>query len=282
MVRKEAVMSVEPIAVATGAVVHPTAIVERGAELGAGVEIGPFCIIGAGARLEDGVKLMSHVQVMGRTHLGPGCEVWPFAVLGGAPQIANYSDSDTQLVIGANCVIREHVTMHRGSSRGAGVTIVGGDCLFMAAAHVAHDCRVGDNAIFANNATIGGHCKVGDYAFLGGLSAVHQYTRVGQHAFIGGLAPVVADVIPYGMIANDGYLDGLNVIGLRRRGFTREQIHDMRAAYRLLFAEEGTLQERLDDVATLFAQSAEAMQLVAFVREDSQRPLCLPRSRRAP
>jgi UDP-N-acetylglucosamine acyltransferase len=269
-------MNMETKIVATDAKIHPTAIVERGAEIGAGVEIGPYCIVGAQARLAAGVRLISHVQVMGRTAIGEGCQVWPFAVLGGMPQFADYTDADTDLIIGPRCVIREHVTLHRGSTRGRGITRIGADCLFMVASHAAHDCQVGDHVIFANNASAAGHCQIGDYAFLGGLVGVHQWTRIGKHAFIGGVVPVVADVIPYGMVSNAGVLDGLNVVGLKRRGFTREQIHDLRAAYRLLFAEEGTLAERLEDVAALFASSPEAQEIVEFIRADAQRPLCKP------
>lgn len=262
--------------------IHPTAIVDRGVELGRDVEIGPYCIVSGAVRLGEGVRLVSHAQVLGRTTIGAGCEIWPFAVIGGPPQIANYQDTDTALTIGEKCVIREHVTMHRGSSRGQGLTSVGANCLFMVGSHVAHDCRVGDNAIFANNASVGGHCQIEDYVFLGGLCALHQFTRVGKHAFVGGVVPVTADVIPYGMVSNTGYLDGLNVVGLRRRGFTREQIHDLRAAYRLVFAEEGTLQERLDDATELFAQRPEVMEIIKFIRDDAQRPLLMPSSRRLP
>lgn len=262
--------------------IHPTAIVDRAAQLGRGVEIGPYCIVSGPVKLGDGVRLKSHAQVMGKTDIGTNAEIWPFAVIGGAPQIANYQDTDTTLTVGANAVIREHVTMHRGSSRGHGHTKIGANCLFMVGSHVAHDCAVGDNVIFANNASVGGHCQIEDFVFLGGLCALHQYTRVGKHAFVGGVVPVTADVIPYGMISNAGYLEGLNVIGLRRRGFSREQIHDLRAAYRLVFAEEGTLQERLDDATELFAHRPEVMDIIAFIRADAQRPLCMPASRRLP
>ena len=269
-------MSVEPIAAAKPVIIHPTALVERGAELGVGVEIGPYCIVSAKARLGNNVRLISHAQVMGRTTIGANTEVWPFAVLGGAPQFANYEDADTDLIIGERNVLREHVTLHRGSTRGRGTTRIGNDCLFMVASHAAHDCQVGDHVIFANNASAAGHCQIGDYAFLGGLVGVHQWTRIGKHAFIGGVVPVVADVIPYGMVSNAGVLDGLNVVGLRRRDFSREQIHDLRAAYRMLFAEEGTLAERLEDVASLFSGSKEAIEIVDFIRADAQRPLCKP------
>jgi UDP-N-acetylglucosamine acyltransferase len=168
--------------------------------------------------------------------------------------------------------------MNRGTVRGGGVTTVGDDGYFMNGSHVGHDCTVGDRVIFASNATLGGHVHVGEQVIIGGLAAVHQFCRVGRHAFVGGLAAVVADVIPYGSVVGvHAHLGGLNIIGLKRRGFSREQIHDMRGAYRMLFAEEGTLQERLEDVAERFAAVAEVMEIVDFVRAESARPLCLPR-----
>jgi UDP-N-acetylglucosamine acyltransferase len=154
---------------------------------------------------------------------------------------------------------------------------VGSDGLFMVGTHIAHDCVVGDHVVMANNATLGGNVQLGDHVWMGGLSAVHQHTRVGPHAFIGGLAPVTKDVIPYGLVGNDAHLEGMNLVGLKRRGFSREAIHDLRAAYRLLFAEEGTLQERVDDLASVFGGSAEVMHVVEFIRADANRPLCQPR-----
>jgi UDP-N-acetylglucosamine acyltransferase len=259
--------------------IHPTAIVDPGAELGADVTIGPWCLVEAGAVIGDGCRLRNNVTICAGTTLGARCDVHAYAVLGGPPQDLSYKGEPTTLVIGADCTMREHVTMNRGTARSRGVTTVGPGGYFMAASHVAHDCIVGEKAIFANNATLGGHVTIGEQVIMGGLSAVHQNTRVGRHAFGGGLAAVVADVIPYGSVVGvHAHLAGLNVIGLKRRGFSREQIHDMRAAYRLLFAEEGTLQERLEDVAQLFAHRAEAMEIVDFVRAESARPLCLPRS----
>ncbi len=259
--------------------IHPTALVDPGAEIGADVSIGPWCLIEAGAVIGDGCQLLNNVTICAGTTLGPRCTVHAYAVLGGPPQDLSYRGEPTTLVVGADCTMREHVTMNRGTARSRGVTTVGAGGYFMVASHVAHDCIVGEKVIFANNATLGGHSVIGEQVIMGGLSAVHQNTRVGRHAFVGGLAAVVADVIPYGSVVGvHAHLAGLNVIGLKRRGFSREQIHDMRAAYRLLFAEEGTLQERLEDVAQLFAHRAEAMEIVDFVRAESARPLCLPRS----
>jgi UDP-N-acetylglucosamine acyltransferase len=257
--------------------IHPTAIVEDGAVLADDVEIGPYCIVGPKVTLHAGVRLLSHVCIEGVTELGEGTEVHPFARLGGAPQHLAHKGEDTRLVVGKRNIIREHATMHTGTAGGSGVTVVGDEGLYMVGSHVAHDCVVGDKVVLANNATLGGHVKVGDYVFLGGLSAVHQHTRVGRYTFVGGLAAVTKDVIPYGSVwGNHARLEGLNLVGLKRRGMPRETINDLRTAFRLLFAPEGTFQERLDDVARVFAASPEVSEIVTFIRSDSGRPLCLP------
>ncbi len=259
------------------AVVHPTALVDPAAELADDVEVGPFCIVGPGARLGARVRLVSHVVIEGDTTLGEDTAVHSFAVLGGAPQHLAHKGEPTRLVIGARNVIREHVTMHTGTVAGGGVTRVGSDSLYMVASHVAHDCVVGDNVTFANNATLGGHVHVGDGVFMGGLCAAHQYTRIGRFAFIGGVSAVTKDVIPFGSVWGvHAHLEGLNLVGLKRRGFSREAIGSLRASYRLLFGPEGTFQERLEDVARVFSASPEVREIVDFVRADASRPLCLP------
>ena len=256
---------------------HPTAIVHDGAKLGADVEIGPYSIVGAHVTLGDGVRLQSHVIIEGETEIGEGCVVHPFANLGGPPQHTAHKGELTRLVIGARNMIREHVTMHTGTVSGRGVTVVGSDGLFMAGSHVAHDCIVGNNVVLANCATLGGHVHMADFVFMGGLAAAHQFSRIGRYSFIGGLAAVTKDVIPFGSVwGNHAHLEGLNLVGLRRRGFAREQINELRAAYRLLFADEGTFQERLADVAETYAASPEVMEIVNFIQADANRPLCLP------
>ncbi len=257
--------------------IHPTAIVSPGAQLGQDVEIGAFCTVGPRVQLADGVRLVSHVVVEGATSVGTGTTVHPFAVLGGAPQHLAHKGEDTRLVIGERNVIREHVTMHTGTIGGGGVTTVGSDSLYMVGAHVAHDCVVGDRVTFANNATLGGHVVIGDFVFMGGLCAVHQFTRIGRYSFVGGGGVVTKDIIPYGSVwGNHAHLEGLNLVGLKRRGFTREAINALRAAYRLLFADEGTFQERLDDVVEAHAGTPEVMEIVDFIRAEANRPLCLP------
>ncbi len=258
--------------------IHPSAFVDAKAEIGKEVEIGPGCVVGPHVTLGDRTRLIAHVYIETHTAIGKDCVIHPFAGLGGPPQDLSYKNEPTRLEIGDNNVIREHATIHRGTVRGRSVTTIGQNCLIMGNCHIAHDCLVGDNVIMAQTSTIGGHVRVGDFAFLSGLSGVHQYCRVGRHAFVGASALMTTDLIPYGLaVGNHAHLSGLNVVGLKRRGFTREQIHDLRAAYRLLFAEEGTFQERIEDAAQLYADNPEVMEVVDFVRADSSRPLCMPR-----
>lgn len=258
--------------------IHPTAIVHKGARLGQNVSIGPYCTVDAGVHLADNVKLISHAAVSGNTTIGAGSTLYPFCSIGFPPQDQKYEGEMSELIIGAGNVIREHVTMNPGTSGGGMVTRIGDNGLFMAGSHVAHDCSVGNNVILANHATLAGHVSVGDFAIFGGLSAVQQFSRIGQHAMIGGMSGVENDVIPYGsVLGNRAYLGGLNIIGLKRRGFTREQIHGLRNAYRMLFAAEGTLQERLEDVASLFKDHAEVMEIVGFIRS-ANRSICTPKT----
>ena len=260
------------------ATIHPTAIVDGGADLGAGVVIGPYCCVGPQVRLGPGVTLVSHVVVAGRTEIGAQARLFPFASIGQRPQDMKYRGEPSRLVIGARTVIREHVTANPGTEGGRMETTIGADCLLMIGAHVAHDCTVGHHVIFANNATLGGHVEVDDYAILGGLSAVHQFARVGRHAMVGGMSGVEGDVIPYGqVVGNRAHLSGLNIVGLKRRGFSREVIHDLRKAYRLLFAEEGTMAERLVDVAEEFKDVVPVMEIVDFIHSDSSRAICQPK-----
>ena len=256
---------------------HPTAIVSPKARIAEDVSIGPFCMVGDHVGLAAGVKLQSHVVVEGHTELGEACEVYPFAVLGKPPQHTGHRGEPTRLIIGARNVIREHVTMHCGTTQGREVTAVGSDGYFMVGVHIAHDCIVGDHVTMVNNATLGGHVIVEDHVIMGGLSAAHQHTRIGRHAFVGGMAGVNHDVIPFGNVwGNHAHLEGLNLVGLKRRGFPRETINVLRAAYRMLFAEEGTFQERLEDTAAAYAASPEVMEIVDFIRADSNRPLTTP------
>ncbi len=259
--------------------VHPSAVVDAAARLGDGVRIGPFCCVGPEVELGDNVTLVSHVVVDGITSIGAGTTVYPFAVLGTPPQDLKYKGERSKLLIGRDNRIREHVTMNPGTEGGGMVTQVGDSCLFMVGAHVAHDCQLGDSIILANNATLAGHVVVGDFAILGGLSAVHQFVRIGHHAMIGGMSGVENDVIPFGLVMGDrARLSGLNLVGLERRGFGREAIQVLRAAYRMLFGPEGTLQERVDEVERSFSENAAVSEVVAFMRTKSSRAVCQPRS----
>jgi UDP-N-acetylglucosamine acyltransferase len=257
--------------------IHPTAIVAKGAELADGVSIGPYSILGEHVRVGANTQVKAHVIIEGHTRIGADCTVRNFANLGGPPHHMGYRGEPTELVIGDRNLIWEHVTMHIGTPQGHGVTTVGADGLYMATCHVGHDCVVGDNVIMAHSATLGGHVTVGDFANISGLAAVHQHCRVGRYSFIGGLAAVTKDVIPYGMVwGNHAHLEGLNLVGLKRRDFDRDTIAMLRSAYRLLFAEEGTFQERIEDTANAFGGSQPVMEIIDFIRADASRPLCLP------
>ncbi len=263
--------------------IHPSAVVEDGAVIGAGVEIGPFCHVGPQAVLGDGVKLVSHVVVAGRTTVGPRTRIYPFASIGHPPQDLKFRGEDSTLTIGADCQIREGVTMNPGTAGGGLATTVGDSCAFLANSHVGHDCRVDHHVVFSNNVMLAGHCQVGDYAILGGGAAVIQFARVGAHSFVGGLSGLENDLIPYGMaVGNRAHLSGLNIIGLQRRGFSREEIHALRKAYRLLFALEGTLMERVEDVAAEFDQHPIVQEILAFIREGGKRSVCTPREAPGP
>jgi len=222
--------------------IHPTAVIEPGARLAESARVGPYCVVGSEVELQDGVELVSHVVVAGRTVVGADTRIFPFASIGHRPQDLKYQGEKSRLEIGRRYIVREHVTMNPGTSGGGMLTRVGDGCLFMVGAHVAHDCRLGDDVIMANNATLAGHVAIGDYAILGGLSAVHQFVRIGKHAMIGGVTGVERDVIPYGQVVGDrARLVGLNIVGLQRRGFSREQVQALRTAYQMLFGEAGTL-----------------------------------------
>jgi len=257
--------------------IHPGSVISPGARLGNNITVGPFCTIGPNVQLSDDVVLVSHVSIGGRTSLGSGTRVFPFASIGMEPQDLKYHGEQSELIIGQNNVIREHVTMNPGTEGGGLVTRIGDNCLFMVGAHVAHDCQISDHVILVNNATLAGHVEIGDWAIVGGLSAVHQFVRIGRHAMIGGMTGVENDVIPYGsVIGNRARLSGLNIVGLRRRDFSRDEIHDLRKAYRLIFAHEGTLAERLEDVAEDFANNEPVMEIVSFIKQQSSRAICQP------
>ncbi|MGE3067102.1 MAG: acyl-ACP--UDP-N-acetylglucosamine O-acyltransferase [Hyphomicrobiaceae bacterium] len=257
--------------------IHPTAIVEDGARIGDGVRIGPYCHVGPHVSLAEGVELVSHAVIAGRTSIGARTRIFPFASIGHQPQDLKYKGEPSTLAIGADCLIREGVTMNPGTEGGGMTTVVGDRCAFLANSHVGHDCHIGNNVIFSNNVMLAGHCTVGDFVILGGGAAVIQFARVGPHAFLGGMSALENDLIPYGMaLGNRAHLSGLNIIGLQRRGFAREDIHNLRRAYRLLFANEGTLAERMEDVEKEFAGHPIVEEIVAFIRAGGKRSICVP------
>src|SRR5262249_9202635 len=247
------------------------------AHIATDAEIGPYCVIGPAVSIGEAVRLIGHVHVSGNTTIGARCVIYPFASLGTPPQSVHYRGGPTRLIIGADCDIREGVTMNIGTEQGGGVTTVGERGFFMANSHVGHDCQVGSNVTFANSATLGGHVSLGDHVFLGGFAAIHQFARIGEGAMIGGVTRVRRDVIPFRMASGqEARLDGLNTVGLNRRGCSREDLHQLRKAYRALFFGAGTLAERLPTVASRFAGNAMAAKIIDFIRTASSRHLTLP------
>jgi UDP-N-acetylglucosamine acyltransferase len=257
-----------------GVSIHPTAIVAREAELGAGVSIGPWCSVGPNVTIQDGARLVSHVVVDGHSVVGPDVVLFPFCTVGLEPQDLKYKGEPTRCEIGARTQIREHCTIHRGTVTGRGITRVGADCLIMAVAHVAHDCQLGDHVIIANNAVMGGHVSIGDHAVIGGAAAIHQFVRIGRAAMIGGVSGVEADVIPFGsVIGNRARLAGLNVIGLKRRGFDKQQIGRLHTAFAFLFRHEGVFRQRLAETRERFGDDPLVAEVLAFIDAPSHRGL---------
>jgi UDP-N-acetylglucosamine acyltransferase len=258
--------------------IHPSAVVEPGAQLGHGCHVGPFCHVGPDAKLGDGVTLKSHVVISGDTEIGEDCTLFPFACIGEIPQDLKFRGEKTKLVIGARNRIREHVTMNTGTEGGGGVTRVGDDGLFMAGCHVAHDVKVGNRVIIVNNAALAGHCLIEDDVIIGGLSGVHQWVRIGQGAIIGAVTMVTNDVIPHGLVqAPRGELDGLNLVGLKRRGVARSDITALRAAFQMLAQGEGSFQERARRLGEE-TESDYVRQIVNFITAGSDRSFLTPGS----
>ena len=261
--------------------IHPSSVVASGARVAGSAKIGPFCHVGDDVELGEGVELLSHVAVAGHTAIGEGTRIFPFASIGHRPQDLKFHGEPSRLVIGKRNTLREHVTVNPGTEGGGMITRIGDDCLFMVGVHVAHDCQIGNNVIMANNATLAGHVAIGDYAVFGGLSAVHQFVRIGQHAMVGGVTGVERDVIPYGSVLGDrARLQGLNIIGMQRRGFSREEIQALRAAYQLLFPSEasGTFAERVAAVSARFSEMRPVREVLDFIAVDSSRGLTQPKS----
>ncbi|MGE0109907.1 MAG: acyl-ACP--UDP-N-acetylglucosamine O-acyltransferase [Bdellovibrionales bacterium] len=259
--------------------IHEKAVVDPAAQLGQDVVVGPYCVVGPDVQLGDRVVLKSHVVVDGRTSIGEGTVIYPFASIGTQPQDLKYHGEKSSLEIGKNNQIREYVTMNPGTEGGGMVTCVADNGLFMIGCHIAHDCQIGNNVVMANNATLAGHVVVGDYVVIGGLAAVHQFVRIGEHAMIGGMSGVENDVIPFGLVKGErAYLSGLNLVGLERRGFQREAIHELRSAYRMLFSNEGTMSERLADTSEHYKGQELVEHVLAFVKSRESRAFCQPKA----
>ncbi|NRB16980.1 MAG: acyl-ACP--UDP-N-acetylglucosamine O-acyltransferase [Rhodobacteraceae bacterium] len=256
--------------------IHSSAVIEEGAIIGRGCEIGPFCVVGADVVLGNQVVLKSHVVVTGNTEIGDETVVFSFAVLGDVPQDLKFKGEQSRTVIGKRNRIREHVTVNAGTDGGGGVTRIGDDGLFMAGCHIAHDAQIGDRVIVVNSAAVAGHCVLDDDVIIGGLSGIHQWVRIGKGAIIGAVTMVTNDVIPYGLVqAPRGGLDGLNLVGLKRRGVARSDITALRAAFQMLAQGEGTFQERARRLGDE-SESDYVQEIVAFITGDSDRSFLTP------
>ena len=256
----------------------PTSIIHNTCQIENNVSIGPYSIIGPDVKIGKNTKIHSHVIIDGNTTIGINNEIYSFSVIGSNPQHLKYKGELTKLEIGNNNIFREHVTIHPGTNIGSKKTIIGDNGFFMVGSHVAHDCIVGNNVVFVNNAVIGGHVEISDYVYLGGQSAVHQYCRIGKHAIIGAGTTIDGDVIPFtSVVGSRGYLSGLNLVGLKRRSFNKEEIKTLRSVYRLLFAPEGTFNERLAEVNDTYSKNVFVKEILDFLSENSNRSLVHPK-----
>lgn len=259
--------------------IHPTAVVDPKARLADSVRIGPYCIVGPDVELGERVELISHAVVEGHTVIGEGTRIFPFAAIGQIPQDLKYKGEAGRLEIGSDVIIREHVTVNIGTEGGGMLTKVGNRCMLAIGCHVAHDCIIGDSVLVMNHVLLGGHVVIGDFAVLGGGSAVHQFARIGKHAMIGGLSGVENDVIPYGTVmGNRARLEGLNLVGIKRRGYSREEIHGLRNAYKDLFlsSDDTVLSDRVQAVKATYAGLSAVKDVIDFIEADSSRALCRP------
>jgi UDP-N-acetylglucosamine acyltransferase len=257
--------------------IHSTAVIEAGAIIGKGTSIGPYCVIDRNVVIGDNCKLVAHVHLTGHTTIGPRTVIGAFASLGAPPQSVSFRGGPTRLVVGADCDVRQSVTMNAGTEDGGGITEVGERGVFMANCHVGHDCHVGNDVVMANCAGLGGHCVVGDHVFIGALSGVHQHTRIGAHAMIGGVSGVREDIIPFGLAAGAfARLSGINVVGMKRRAYSGEAIRAARLAFRLIFFGKGVMAQRLDDAESKYGNNESVAYIVAFIRNKGRRAICHP------
>ena len=259
--------------------IHKTAIIESNSKISKNVKIGPYSVIGANVEIGEGTEIQSHVSIIGNTKIGKNNKIYPFASIGNDPQDLKFKGEETKLEIGDNNKIREYVTVNPGTKGGGGLTKVGNNCLFMVSSHIAHDCYVGNNVILANNVPLGGHAFVDDEVIIGGNSAVQQFTRVGRSAMIGGMCGVVRDVIPYGIVhGNRSVLQGLNLIGLRRKNFQNKEIIVLSDAYKEIFKNEN-LTGNLKNLSEEHKSSELVKEVINFIEKDKKRPICTPFSK---
>jgi UDP-N-acetylglucosamine acyltransferase len=256
--------------------IHKTAIIGDKVQIGANVKIGPYCIIGDGAIIGDNVEIKSHVVTEGKVTIGEGTRIFPFASLS-YPQTLKYNGEDSEIIIGKNNTIREYVTIQHGTSEGGMVTRIGDNGLFMVGVHIAHNCKVGNNVIFANYVSLAGHVEVGDFAIIGGLSAVQQFCRIGAHTMIGGISAVVRDLIPYGLAANDrAHLEGLNLVGMNRRGFDKKQSLEASKVLKELFnsTSEHVFEKRIEIAKEKYSDNKIVQEIIEFLQKDNSRSFC--------
>ena len=261
--------------------IHKTAIVSDKAQIAKNVEIGPFCVIGDNVKIDEGTILKSHIVIDGNTTIGKNNIIFPFATVGLVPQDLKFAGEQSQLIIGDNNTIREHVTIHLGTKDGGMITKIGNNCLLMVGAHIAHDCLIGNNVILANNATLAGHVQVGTNVVIGGLSAVHQFVRIGGGAMIGGMSGVENDVIPFGLVMGErAHLAGINLVGMKRQNISRDEIHALRNFYKQVFENDGDVNfvNRATEISQDFSQNSTIKEVINFINSETSRSFCKPKN----
>ena len=258
--------------------IHKSSVIDSKAKIGKDVKIGAYCIIGPNVKIDDNVELISHVHIEGNTTVGKGTKIYPFASIGTAPQDLKYKGEENSLEIGDNNVIREYVTINPGTAGGGSKTVIGNNCLFMISSHIAHDCKIGNNVVIANNVPLGGHVTIEDSVIIGGNSAVQQFTRIGRLAMIGGMTGVLKDVIPFGLsFGNRNYLQGINLIGLRRKKYENKKIMELDEAYKKIFSSKN-LQYNLSKINGEYKENELVKEVTSFIEKDKKRPICTPLS----
>ena len=256
--------------------IHKSSVIDKKAKIGNNVKVGPFCYIGPNVELQQDVELISNVHIEGNTKIGKGTKIFPFASIGTMPQDLKFKGESNSVLIGENNMIREYVTINPGTEKGGGRTIVGNNCLFMISSHIAHDCKVGNNVVIANNVPLGGHVTLEDSVVIGGNSAVQQFTRIGRLAMIGGMTGVLKDVIPFGLsFGNRNYLQGINLIGLRRKKYENKKILELDTAYKKIFESE-KLHENLAKINGELKENELVKEVINFIAKDKKRPICTP------